>query len=186
MRPWLQSMASPLGPVTLAADARGTLVYLGFGARDPRTRLLEVLDPEAGALSADPDVLLPVRRQLEAYFQGRLRAFDLPIAPRGTPFQLRVWAELRRIPYGRTISYGELARRLGDPKLTRAVGAANGANPISIIIPCHRVIGADGSLVGYGGGLDVKRGLLALERGPESGLLFTQEGDGFHMLGEGE
>jgi len=166
MRPWLQTVPSPLGPITLAADVRGTLVYLGFGARDPRTRLLEVLDREAGGLSADPEALAPVRRQLEAYFLGGLRTFDLPIAPRGTPFQLRVWAELLKIPYGRTISYGELARRLGDPNLTRAVGAANGANPISIIIPCHRVIGAGGSLVGYGGGLEVKRGLLELEMGP--------------------
>ncbi len=186
MRPWLQIMASPLGPITLAADRRGTLVYLGFGERDPRHRLLETLDPEAADLALDPAALAPARRQLEAYFQGRLRVFDLPLAPRGTPFQLRVWAELQRIPYGATISYGELARRLGDPKLTRAVGAANGANPISIIIPCHRVIGADGSLTGYGGGLEVKRGLLALERGPESGRLFLEEGDRFHMLGERE
>jgi O-6-methylguanine DNA methyltransferase len=164
MRPWLHRIDSPLGPITLAADTRGTLVYLGFGERDPRNRLLEALDPEADGLSPDPEVLAPARRQLDAYFAGELRAFDLPIAPRGTPFQLRVWAELLRIPYGASISYGELARRLGDPKLTRAVGAANGANPISIIIPCHRVIGADGSLVGYGGGLEVKRGLLELER----------------------
>jgi len=186
MRPWLHRTVSPLGPVTLAADTRGTLVYLGFGERDPRSRLLEALDPEAGALALDPAVLAPARRQLEAYFRGELRQFDLPIAPRGTPFQLRVWAELLRIPYGATISYGELARRLGDPKLTRAVGAANGANPISIIVPCHRVIGADGSLTGYGGGLEVKRGLLALERGPVSGQLFAQEGDRFHVLGERE
>ena len=169
MRPWLQSVPSPLGPIILAAERGGALVYLGFGERDPRTRLLEVLDPEAGGLCTDPAPLAPALRQLEAYFRGELRAFDLPLAPRGTPFQLRVWAELRKIPYGATISYGELARRLGDPNLTRAVGAANGANPISIIIPCHRVIGADGSLTGYGGGLDVKRGLLELERGPRCG-----------------
>jgi methylated-DNA-[protein]-cysteine S-methyltransferase len=166
MRPWLQVFPSPLGPLTLAADASGTLVYLGFGERDPRTRLLEALDPEAAALATGPAALAPALSQLEAYFRGELRVFDLPIAPRGTPFQLRVWDELLKIPYGATVSYGELARRLGDPNLTRAVGAANGANPISIIIPCHRVIGADGSLTGYGGGLDVKRGLLALERGP--------------------
>jgi methylated-DNA-[protein]-cysteine S-methyltransferase len=164
MRSWLQVMASPLGPITLAADKAGTLVYLGFGERDPRHRLLETLDPEAGDLAVGAGTLEPARRQLEAYFRGALREFDLPVAPRGTAFQLRVWAELRRIPYGATISYGELARRLGDPKLTRAVGAANGANPISIIFPCHRVIGADGSLTGYGGGLEVKRALLALER----------------------
>jgi len=185
MRPWLQRLDSPLGPLTLAADRQGTLVYLGFGERDPRTRLLAALDPEAAELAADSGVLAPVRRQLEEYFQGRRRDFELPLAPRGTPFQLRVWAELRRIPYGRTVSYGELARRLGDPGLSRAVGAANGANPISIIIPCHRVIGADGSLTGYGGGLPIKRALLALER-PASGRLFAEQGDGFHMLGERE
>jgi methylated-DNA-[protein]-cysteine S-methyltransferase len=152
----------------LAADKAGTLVYLGFGERDPRHRLLETLDPEAGDLTVDAGPLEPAQRQLEAYFRGALREFDLPVAPRGTAFQLRVWAELRRIPYGVTISYGELARRLGDPNLTRAVGAANGANPISIIFPCHRVIGADGSLTGYGGGLEVKRALLALERGSDT------------------
>ena len=165
MRPWLQVMESPLGAITLAADLSGTLVYLGFGERDPRSRLLEVLDPEAGALALDPETLAPAIGQLEAYFRGELRQFDLPIAPRGTPFQLRVWAELLRIPYGATISYGELARRLGDPKLTRAVGAANGANPIAIVIPCHRVIGADGSLTGYAGGLARKADLLRLEAG---------------------
>jgi methylated-DNA-[protein]-cysteine S-methyltransferase len=127
----------------------------------------------------------PVVAQLEAYFRGERRVFDLPLALRGTPFQLRVWAELLRIPYGATISYGELARQLGDPNLTRAVGAANGANPVSIIVPCHRVIGADGSLTGYGGGLEMKRRLLALER-PQSGMLFTEEGDGFHVFGEGK
>ena len=185
MRPWLHTLASPLGPLTLAADREGTLVYLGFGARDPRTRLLAALDPEAAGLAQEPELLAPVRRQLEEYFQGRRQAFELPLAPRGTPFQLRVWTELARIPYGRTTSYGELARRLGDPGLSRAVGAANGANPISIIIPCHRVIGADGSLTGYGGGLPIKRALLALER-PASGRLFAEQGDGFHMLGERE
>ena len=185
MRPWLQRLDSPLGPLTLAADRRGTLVYLGFGERDPRTRLLTALDPEADELATGREALGPVLAQLAEYFQGRRRTFDLPLAPRGTPFQLRVWAELQRIPYGRTTSYGELARRLGDPGLCRAVGAANGANPISIIIPCHRVIGADGSLTGYGGGLPIKRALLALEQ-PASGRLFAEQGDGFHVLGEGE
>jgi len=186
MRPWLHAIPGPLGPLCLAADTDGALVYLGFGARDPRDRLLRALDPEADRLVLDARRLAPIRRQLEAYFAGRLRCFDLPLAPRGTPFQLRVWAELQRIPYGRTLSYGELARRLGDPGLSRAVGAANGANPISIIIPCHRVIGADGSLVGYGGGLELKRALLELERGPVSGRLFMEQGDGFHVPGEGE
>lgn len=110
----------------------------------------------------------PVReaaRQLEAYFGRKRETFDVPLSPFGTPFQLRVWEELRRIPYGETVSYGELARRIGHPSASRAVGAANGANPIPIIIPCHRAIGADGSLTGFGGGLPAKRKLLALEAG---------------------
>jgi len=185
MRPWLQRLDSPLGPLTLAADRQGALVYLGFGERDPRTRLLTALDPGAAGLATGPEPLAPVLAQLAEYFQGRRRSFELALAPRGTPFQLRVWAELQRIPYGRTLSYGELARRLGDPGLSRAVGAANGANPISIIIPCHRVIGADGSLTGYGGGLPIKRALLALEQ-PVSGRLFAEQGDGFDVLGERE
>jgi methylated-DNA-[protein]-cysteine S-methyltransferase len=102
-------------------------------------------------------------RQLRAYFEGELREFDLPLAPEGTEFQMRVWESLRAIPYGETISYGQLAARLGNPKASRAVGLANGSNPIPIIIPCHRVIGSDGSLVGYGGGLENKKILLALE-----------------------
>ena len=160
----IHTMASPLGPIALAADQQGALVYLGFQDHEPRLALLAQL-AKAGDLSRDPGVLEPVRRQLEAYFQGERQGFELALAPRGTPFQLRVWAELVKIPFGATLSYGELARRLGNAKLTRAVGAANGANPISILIPCHRVIGADGSLTGYAGGLDLKRALLKLERG---------------------
>ena len=162
MKPWLHTLDSPVGPLELAAEPEGALVYLGFRRPEHASRLPRHLERDTG-LAVDPAVLEPVRRQLAAYFRRELQAFDLPLAPRGTPFQLRVWAALRQIPYGRTLSYGELSRRLGDPGLTRAVGAANGANPISIIIPCHRVIGADGSLVGYGGGLDVKRMLLDLE-----------------------
>jgi methylated-DNA-[protein]-cysteine S-methyltransferase len=104
-----------------------------------------------------------VVRQLKAYFDGQLKAFDLPLAPQGTEFQRQVWRALQTIPYGRTKSYGEIARRLGRPEASRAVGAANGQNPIPVIIPCHRVIGADGSLTGFGGGLPIKRKLLALE-----------------------
>ena len=115
------------------------------------------IDP---AWRRDDAALAGTREQLEAYFAGELRDLDLKLAPRGTPFQQRVWAELTKIAYGETISYSELARRLGDPKLVRAVGVANGRNPISIVIPCHRVIGADGTLVGYGGGLERKRWLL--------------------------
>ena len=102
-------------------------------------------------------------RQLKAYFAGQLREFDLPLVPEGTAFQRKVWRALQTIPYGRTISYGDLARRIRQPTASRAVGAANGQNPIPVIIPCHRVIGANGSLTGFGGGLPVKRQLLALE-----------------------
>jgi methylated-DNA-[protein]-cysteine S-methyltransferase len=101
--------------------------------------------------------------QLQAYFAGELTEFDLPLATGGAPFQQRVWAELRNIPYGSTISYGELARQVGNPKASRAVGAANGSNPISVIIPCHRVIGSNGKLTGYGGGIERKKYLLEFE-----------------------
>jgi methylated-DNA-[protein]-cysteine S-methyltransferase len=101
--------------------------------------------------------------QLRAYFAGELTDFDLPLATDGAPFQQRVWAELRKIPYGSTVSYGELARRIGNPKASRAVGAANGSNPISIIIPCHRLIGSNGKLTGYGGGIERKKFLLEFE-----------------------
>lgn len=104
-----------------------------------------------------------VKAQLEAYFKGELQEFDLPLNPEGSEFQLKVWKELLKIPYGTTITYGVLAKRLGDPKASRAVGLANGKNPIWIIIPCHRVIGANGKLTGYAGGLDVKLRLLQLE-----------------------
>jgi len=118
-------------------------------------------------------VLRETERQLGQYFAGRRRKFDLPLAPAGTEFQLATWTELTRIPYGETISYGELARRIGRPRAVRAVGAANGANPISVIVPCHRVIGADGTLVGYGGGLAIKRHLLSLEGHAIDGELFA-------------
>jgi methylated-DNA-[protein]-cysteine S-methyltransferase len=125
-------------------------------------------DPD---LPERPDQSPPLdeaRRQLEAYFAGELRDFDLPLAPEGSEFQLRVWEQLRAIPYGETISYGELARRVGDPAAARAVGLANGRNPLPVIVPCHRVIGADGSLTGFGGGLERKRRLLELEAGVAS------------------
>ena len=113
----------------------------------------------------DPGPFREVTQQLSAYFEGDLRQFDLPIRLEGTKFQQTVWAALRELRFGQRISYGELARRIGQPSASRAVGLANGRNPISIIVPCHRVIGASGSLVGYGGGLDRKRWLLDHERG---------------------
>jgi methylated-DNA-[protein]-cysteine S-methyltransferase len=111
----------------------------------------------------DPAPLRAAAAQLDAYFAGELTEFELPLAPAGTPFQRAVWEALRAIPYGETVSYGELARAIGRPTAVRAVGAANGRNPISIVVPCHRVIGAGGALTGYGGGLERKRYLLALE-----------------------
>ncbi len=165
MRIW----ASPLGPLALAVDARGGLVYLGFADHEPRRRLLDPV-AVAGDPACGPGAYARIERQLDAYFRGARTPFDLPLSPRGTPFQLRVWEELRRIPWGRTLTYGELARRLGDPRLARAVGAANGANPISIVIPCHRLVGAGGDLTGYASGLDRKRALLALEAAQAPGV----------------
>lgn len=135
------------------------------------SEICKISFPSNGAqVEADPgwlensSTLDECARQLRAYFAAELEAFDLPLRPQGTPFQKQVWAELRKIPYGDTISYGELARRIGNPKASRAVGLANGSNPIPIVVPCHRVIGSNGKLTGYGGGLHIKEKLLALER----------------------
>ena len=147
---------SPLGPLLLVADEAGLRsIEFVTGNRPVRIK------PE---WREDMEQLREPIRQLGAYFGGELEAFDLPLEPQGTPFQLAVWRRLCEIPYGETISYGELARRLGNPKASRAVGLANGTNPIPIVIPCHRVIGSNGKLTGYGGGLDIKEKLLALER----------------------
>ena len=148
---------SPLGELLLVGDERGLhALRLQEGRRPGRIRpeWVESERPFGEVLA-----------QLAEYFEGRRREFDLPLAPSGTPFQLRVWSALRKIPYGRTASYGEIARKVGVPSAPRAVGVANGLNPIGIIVPCHRVIGADGSLTGYGGGLERKRLLLDLEAG---------------------
>jgi methylated-DNA-[protein]-cysteine S-methyltransferase len=155
-----RTITSPIGPLLLAADEAGVRFLLFANGRKSVAPRAE-WEPDRGLLAE------PVR-QLNLYFAGKLRDFDLPVAPDGTPFQRSVWSELQRIPYGGTISYGELARRIGNAKAVRAVGLANGSNPISIIIPCHRVIGSNGSLTGYGGGLPTKQALLALERGQTS------------------
>jgi methylated-DNA-[protein]-cysteine S-methyltransferase len=123
----------------------------------------DVSRPLAGSRRGAHPVVTEAARQLRAYFAGQLRRFDLPLDMQGTPFQLRVWRELERIPYGETRSYRQIAAAIGSPRAVRAVGAANGANPIPIVVPCHRVIGAGGRLVGYGGGLALKRRLLELE-----------------------
>lgn len=150
------TIPTPIGPLLLVGDPTG-LLHIGL----PQSRHPLALDP---AWRSDPDAFAEARRQFDAYFAGERTDFDLPLAPRGTVFQRDVWHALCDIPYGETISYAELARRIGRPRAVRAVGLANGANPLSIVVPCHRVIGANGSLTGYGGGLDAKRWLLALER----------------------
>lgn len=157
------TMPSPVGELTLAAHERGlTAVYFAehTHAPEPTARRPWVPDDGANAASA---TLRAARAQLTAYFAGELTAFDLPLAPEGTPFQHLVWAQLRRIPFGALTSYGAVARQLGNPNATRAVGAANGRNPLSIVVPCHRVVGADGSLTGFGGGIERKRWLIAFE-----------------------
>jgi methylated-DNA-[protein]-cysteine S-methyltransferase len=148
---------TPVGPLALAADG-ASLTAVHLPKRDGQA----LIDRDWTREDEAP-LLAEARRQLAAYFDGRLRDFDLPLAPRGTTFQQRVWEELARIPYGTTLSYGEVARRIGQPGSARAVGLANGANPIAIVLPCHRVIGANGKLVGYGGGLPRKEALLAFE-----------------------
>ncbi len=146
---------SPIGKLVLAGDEAGlqriALPREGGQAILPEWR-------QAGEAFAE------ARRQLTAYFAGELTVFDLPLVPQVTPFQARVLEVLREVPYGETVSYGELAQRIGNPNASRAVGMANGRNPLAIVIPCHRVIGANGALTGYGGGLAIKRYLLALEQ----------------------
>jgi methylated-DNA-[protein]-cysteine S-methyltransferase len=148
---------SPIGPLRLVADDEG-LRRLEF-------RKGPSFEAAPDGWREDARALAKVARQVEEYFAGRRKHFDLDLAPEGTEFQKRVWERLLEIPYGETISYGTLATRIGNPKASRAVGLANGSNPIAIVIPCHRVIGSNGTLTGYGGGLPIKEKLLSLERG---------------------
>jgi methylated-DNA-[protein]-cysteine S-methyltransferase len=148
---------SPCGPLTLVAtDGFLSGLYMEQQRHRP---------PQETFGQPDPEPFAEVTRQLAEYFAGRRTRFDLPVALAGTVFQRRVWAALREIPYGETVSYGQLADRLGQPTASRAVGLANGKNPIGIIVPCHRVVGANGDLTGYGGGIERKRFLLGFERG---------------------
>lgn len=147
---------SPVGSLLLVGGADG-LREINFPKNGRRAAADDSWREDAKSLSE------PIH-QLQAYFAGKLESFDLPLAPQGTPFQQKVWKQLCRIPFGETISYGELARQIGNPNASRAVGLANGSNPIPIIIPCHRVIGSNGKLTGYGGGLPIKEKLLALEQ----------------------
>lgn len=150
------TFASPIGPLTLVErDGALGAVYLRDDAR---------LRGVAGAAARPSSLLSEARAQLEAYFRGARRTFDLPLAPRGTAFQHAVWSELARIPFAQTRTYRDVARAIGRPDACRAVGAANGRNPLAIVVPCHRVVGTGGALTGYAGGLPAKRWLLACER----------------------
>lgn len=161
---YYDDLPTPVGLLQLVADDNG-LRRIGFAtARHPA--------PPSPDWKHSPDALAFARVQLEEYFAGARQSFALPLHPLGTPFQLGVWNALARIPYGSTISYGELARRIGEPAAVRAVGGANGRNPLPIVLPCHRVIGSNGSLIGFGGGLPTKRYLLALEQRVAHGDLF--------------
>jgi methylated-DNA-[protein]-cysteine S-methyltransferase len=145
----------------------GELLLVGDGHALHRLDMREGKRPVAidPAWKRDDGAFAEVSGQLAEYFDGVRRAFNVPLALAGNPFELRVWEELREIPYGHTASYGQIAKRIGEPSAPRAVGLANGRNPIAVIVPCHRVIGSDGSLTGYGGGLERKRLLLDLEAG---------------------
>lgn len=154
---WFDTMPSPIGDLLIAVR-EDRLLHIGFAEeRHPHVR--------RGQWQHSTDRVQAVRAQLQEYFSGQRQHFDLDLLPLGTEFQRQVWAELSRIPYARTISYGELARRIGNAKAMRAVGLANGRNPIPIVVPCHRVIGANGSLTGFGGGIERKRWLLQHEAG---------------------
>ena len=158
MTTWITTFESPVGPLLLMSDGSS---LTGLHTDNDRHR------PAARPDWIRDDSVAPFAKtiaQLRAYFDGSLTEFALPLAPQGTEFQMRVWRELCNIPFGETISYAELARRIGRPTASRAVGHSNARNPISIIVPCHRVIGADNSLTGYAGGLDRKRALLAHEQ----------------------
>lgn len=160
---YCRTVDSPIGPLTLAGhDSWLTNLVMEDQAHPPQGRASWVQDQRAFS---------EIVAQLDAYFAGELTAFDVAFCLEGTPFQRRVWGVLCEIPYGETRSYGEVAGRIGQPSASRAVGLANGRNPLAVIVPCHRVIGADGTLTGYGGGLERKRALLELERsrpGPRS------------------
>jgi O-6-methylguanine DNA methyltransferase len=160
--------SSPVGPLVLAASMKG-LVRLEFEAR------VQNLNPKTIQLEESREVLAPYLNQLNEYFAGQRREFSIPLDLRGTDFQLKCWRALLDIPYGETRSYRDLAQAIGHPNAFRAVGMSNNRNPVAIVVPCHRVIAADGSLCGYGGGLDIKRKLLDLEcaQPPGSASLFS-------------
>ena len=149
-------LETPIGTLLIAGDAE-SIHEINFPKNGQARK------PQADWTESARGPIATAIRQLREYFAGKRTDFDLPLSPQGTEFQRTVWQRLQEIPYGETISYGELAKRVGNPKASRAVGAANGQNPIPIVIPCHRVIGANGKLTGFGGGLPTKQALLALE-----------------------
>ncbi|MDE3016483.1 MAG: methylated-DNA--[protein]-cysteine S-methyltransferase [Pseudomonadota bacterium] len=167
---YCKTIASPVGPLRLAASDKGLCAVQFQNVR--RNATLPSPPGLRRTCSASPlmeeeighPILKEAEAQLKEYFAGRRKAFDLPLDPQGSMFQLKAWRELQKIPYGQTISYGEQARRVGDAKKARAVGMANGRNPLAIVVPCHRVIGSTGALTGFGGGLKAKQYLLDLER----------------------
>ncbi|MCB6608812.1 methylated-DNA--[protein]-cysteine S-methyltransferase [[Clostridium] symbiosum] len=151
---------TPIGPLLLAEE-NNALTEISFAVKEPKTFQA---GRQAESVEQETPLLLETKRQLEEYFAGTRRTFDIPLSMRGTSFQKKVWDQLLTVPYGETITYGEIAARIGNPRAGRAVGMANHHNPIPIIVPCHRVIGADGRLTGYGGGLPIKEKLLELEQ----------------------
>jgi methylated-DNA-[protein]-cysteine S-methyltransferase len=157
------TMESPCGPLLCVVDESGAVVRIEFSkGREPQ-QITEEMQEQGIEIVEDGARTAELRRQLAEYFAGARREFELPLAPAGTPFERSVWDELRAIPFGETRSYGEIAAAIGRPGAARAVGRANGANPIPIVVPCHRVIGSDGSLTGFGGGLEAKSRLLEIE-----------------------
>lgn len=156
---YTKTIDSPIGPLKLVANSRGICALLFHGGSHAR-----IITDSAVIEKNDHPILLRAEKQLGEYFAGKRKNFDLPLDAKGSVFQLKVWRELEKIPYAETISYGEQARRMGDARKARAAGMANGRNPISIIVPCHRVVGASGALTGFGGGLKTKKFLLDLEK----------------------
>ncbi len=157
VRTYMTRLDTPVGPLLVELDGDGALIRCSTSRAD-------VTGVSGGDVTMDPIPCADVVRELRDYFAGRLTQFTIPLRPSGSEFQRMVWGALEQIPYGTTITYRELAERVGRPAAIRAVGGANGANPIAIIVPCHRVIGSDGSLTGYGGGLAMKRSLLEHEQ----------------------
>jgi methylated-DNA-[protein]-cysteine S-methyltransferase len=155
-------MNSPVGKLKLVASEKGLVAILWENDKPSRVRLAELAE------DANHPMLQKTEQQLQEYFAGKRMSFSVPLDMKGTPFQKNVWEALLAIPFGETRTYGDLAKKLGNPTATRAVGAANGRNPVSIIVPCHRVIGASGKLTGFAGGLETKAHLLGLEGGEKN------------------